>query len=82
MEPEIKLLLVKFALYVLAIYIAAQLGGAESFSDMLLPADEREQRAEALATVDALKHTFPVLEDKVLSSHELLVAASLMRPDT
>ena len=54
--------------------------GSDGLGDMLIPPEEKEQRDDAIMILNRLKKKFPVLTNASLTSHETLVAASLVEP--
>lgn len=79
MEIEIKIILLKFILSLITMYAISSMGG-DGIGDLLLPPEEREQRDDAILILNRLKTKFPVLNSVTLTSHEILVAASLVNP--
>lgn len=79
MELEIKIILLKFLLSVFTMILVSYMGG-DNLMDMLLTPEEREQREDAMLILNNLKDKFPVLQSTHLTSHELLVASSLVQP--
>ena len=69
----------KFILSLLTMYIMSSMGG-DGLGDMLMPTEEREQRDDAILILNRLKLKFPVLNSTSLTSHEILVASSLIEP--
>lgn len=60
----------------------SMMGGVEGgIADLLIPPEEREQRENALLVLQRLKEKFPILNNASLTSHEILVAATLVEPN-
>jgi len=78
MELELKIIILKFFLSILTMYIMSVMGG--DFGDILIPPEEREQRDDAMLILNRLKEKFPILKKVNLTSHEILVAAALVEP--
>ena len=79
MELELKIILLKFILSVTSMYLMSMMGG-DGFGDLLMAPEEKEQRDDAILTLNRLKDKFPILKNATLTSHETLIAAALVEP--
>ena len=79
MELELKIIILKFILSIVTMYVMSFLGG-DGIADLLIPPEEREQRDDAILILNRLKEKFPILNNASLTSHEMLVAAELVEP--
>lgn len=79
MELEIKIILLKFLLSIVTMYIMSSMGG-DGIGDLLLPPEEKEQRDDAILILNRLKDKFPILKNTSLTSYETLVAGALVEP--
>ena len=52
----------------------------DGLGDLLMPPEEKEQRDDAILILNRLKQKFPILMNVSLTSHETLVASTLVEP--
>ena len=81
---EVKIIVIRFVFSVLTFLIISYLSSngnlADLTNDLLATPDEREQRKEALLTMDRAKRLFPQLDQEELTTHETIVTSSLVLP--
>lgn len=80
MELELKIILLKFLISLVTMYIMSSSFGGDGLADLLMPPEEREQKEDAILILNRLKDKFPILKDTVLTSYETIVASSLVEP--